>query len=70
MEAAVWNELAPLTPGIAERWSDLSESAPSLGELDRIRAARGPAVARFVSLQAELARRHHGRLDGALLPFL
>ena len=70
MEPAVWRELAPLEPGCVERWSDLAATAPSLGALDRLRAARGPEVARFVSLQAELARQHRGRLDGAALRFL
>lgn len=70
MEAAVWRELAPLRPGCAERWGALGAAKPSLGELDRLRAAKGPSVARFVSLQAELARRHGPRLDPALLRFL
>ena len=70
MEPAVWRALAPLAPGCVDRWGELADPAPSLGALDRIRATRGPAVARFVSLQAELARQHRGRLDGAALPFL
>lgn len=70
MDAAVWTELAPLEPGCADRWRELAEPSPSLGDLDRIRATRGADVARFVSLQSELARRHRGRLDSALLPFL
>ncbi len=70
MEPAVWRELAPREAGCAERWSELAATAPSLGALDRLRAARGPEVARFVSLQAELARQHRGRLDGAALRFL
>jgi len=70
VEVAVWRELAPLRPGGAERWNAIGAPAPSLGELDRLRAAKGPAVARFVSLQAELARRHGPRLDPGLLRFL
>lgn len=70
MEDAVWRELAPLRPGCAGRWDALGAAAPSLGELDRLRASKGPEVARFVSLQAELTRRHRPRLDPALLRFL
>jgi len=70
VEVAVWNELAPLRPGCLERWEAIGAAAPSLGELDRLRSSKGPAVARFVSLQAELGRRHRPRLDPALLRFL
>lgn len=66
----VWNQLAPLDPGLAQRWEALSGDATGLGDLDRIRRAHGSEVARFVSLQVELRRRARGRLDIDALPFL
>ncbi len=66
----IWNQLAPLDPGLTRRWEALSGGAAGLGDLDRIRRAHGADMARFVSLQVELRRRVRGRLDVDALPFL
>lgn len=70
MEADVWKELTPEAPGLPERWDRLRSAGSSMGALDRLRERHGPSVSRFVSLQAELAARHRGRLEVERLPFL
>ena len=70
MDDAVWRALAPGSPGLRERWEEWNRAGTRLGALDRLRATHGAPVARFVSLQAELARRARGRLEVDRLPFL
>lgn len=75
METEVWKRLDPLRPGLRERWRGLvgegfGERTLSLGDVDRLRETEGPAVARFVSLQFELARRARARLGAEDVVFL
>lgn len=69
MSAEAWGTL--LRPGmdLGVLWSQLTSGGASLGAMDRLAKDHGREVARFVSLQMELARRAAARFPDGRLTF-
>jgi hypothetical protein len=77
MEEDVWRLLGGGEPGLRERWRNLragggdaeADGPLSMGDLARLRKARGAHVARFASMQDELAGRARRRFPDGRIGF-